>query len=174
MTELLQEASFESVNVTDIAKIAGINRVTFYNHYDSKDELIAEILDLQLDEYVSLMEKFDPKAPTEGVIASHESFIRINYEHFGQFSKVYKLLLSDDFPAYTQRFVSIMQKSIRNVLSHMKGNPDLDEEDYAFFSEWIVGGTMQTIRNWIRSGFDPSAEVIARRTIQTTRMMLLR
>ncbi|RUS46865.1 TetR/AcrR family transcriptional regulator [Cohnella sp. AR92] len=173
LIDLLQDAGFESVNVADIARRAGVNRVTFYNHYSSKEELLAEVLDTQLDEYVSLIDKFDPKTQTEGFHSSHEQFIRLNYEHFDQYAKVYKILLSEEFPAYTKKFIEIMQQSIRHVLSHMKRKPGLEEEDYAFFSEWIIGGTMQTVRNWIRNGQFPSAEVIARRTVQTTKLMLL-
>lgn len=42
---LLETESYEKVSVSDIAREAGINRVTFYTHYIDKPCLLADIID---------------------------------------------------------------------------------------------------------------------------------
>ena len=44
ITKLMLEHSIEEISVTDICKIAEINRVTFYTHYQDKYELLHELL----------------------------------------------------------------------------------------------------------------------------------
>ncbi|MFM1655724.1 TetR/AcrR family transcriptional regulator [Brevibacillus sp. B_LB10_24] len=174
LTDLLQNSAYAAVNVTDIARTAGVNRITFYNHYSAKDELISEILDLQLDSYISLIDRFNPYKLSGGLTAEIEQFIRINFEHFDQYAKVYKILLSGEFPDYSKRFIEMMQESIRHVLSKMMRSPELNDEDYIFMIEWMVGGTMWTIRNFINNDSRPSVETISKRMIQNIPFKLLK
>ncbi|KAB8287736.1 TetR/AcrR family transcriptional regulator, partial [Bifidobacterium avesanii] len=44
-TQLLKEKGFDAMTVSDIARIAGINRGTFYMHYMDKYDLKQQLLD---------------------------------------------------------------------------------------------------------------------------------
>jgi len=41
-----QRDDFDKINVADITDVAGINRVTFYTHYQDRDELLKEIIEM--------------------------------------------------------------------------------------------------------------------------------
>lgn len=80
--ELLRSQSYESITVTDIAQQAQLARHTFYNHFETKDELLAYVIDAILDEFFSELEgwNFDPRNAAEErrLIAS---FFRVWTEH---------------------------------------------------------------------------------------------
>ena len=46
LLQLLQEKPLEQVNVSELCRQAGVNRATFYRHYDSPR---AVVLDIALD-----------------------------------------------------------------------------------------------------------------------------
>ena len=57
--DLLQTHSLQKINVTDITKLAGFARHTFYNHYDTKEHLLNEIIDSVLSQFLTGFEQSD-------------------------------------------------------------------------------------------------------------------
>ncbi len=54
MIRLLENQEYEKISVAGIAKEADLNRTTFYLFYSSKEELIYDICDTFLDEYIEI------------------------------------------------------------------------------------------------------------------------
>ena len=42
---LMQEKEYTAITVTDISEMAGINRKTFYAHYETKEQLLSHLID---------------------------------------------------------------------------------------------------------------------------------
>jgi AcrR family transcriptional regulator len=57
--ELLQDKSYQKITVTDIAKRAGFARHTFYNHYETKEDILNHLIDSILEKFFSSVEKWD-------------------------------------------------------------------------------------------------------------------
>ena len=57
--ELLQEKRYPKITVTDVANRAGFARHTFYNHYETLDDLLSNLMDSVLDEFFTRMDKWD-------------------------------------------------------------------------------------------------------------------
>ena len=55
--DLLEIKTYQQITVTDIAKQAGYARHTFYNHYETLDDLLASVVDTILDGFFSEMGK---------------------------------------------------------------------------------------------------------------------
>ena len=45
LIKLMKEKKYEEITITDIAKTAGVSRVTYYRNFDSKDEIITYYLE---------------------------------------------------------------------------------------------------------------------------------
>ncbi|MFS0781202.1 TetR/AcrR family transcriptional regulator [Bacillus sp. 1P06AnD] len=43
--KLMKEKQYEDITITDIAKTAGVSRVTYYRNYNSKEEIITHYVD---------------------------------------------------------------------------------------------------------------------------------
>ncbi len=50
--DLLRTHSYQKISVTEITKGAGFARHTFYNHYESKEDLLNELIDSVLDNFI--------------------------------------------------------------------------------------------------------------------------
>ncbi len=57
---LFQERGFSDVSVNDVMKAAGLTHGPFYNHFESKDALIAETLTRELRKSIDELDEFPP------------------------------------------------------------------------------------------------------------------
>ena len=53
LLELLEKKDIEFITITEITKKAGVNRTTFYLHYDNIDDLLGETIAYINQEFVS-------------------------------------------------------------------------------------------------------------------------
>ena len=94
LIELSCEEGYEAVTVQEIADRAGINYRTFYRHYDSKEDLVRDVLSKTL---AGLHEKMPPPTPEElnnsefEKIARHKG--RMLYEYVAANRDIFRLLL---------------------------------------------------------------------------------
>jgi len=51
LIELLKDLSFDQITVSALAEKAGYSRFTFYNHFDSKKQLLHSLIDERLDQF---------------------------------------------------------------------------------------------------------------------------
>ena len=92
LIELTAERGFDEVTVGDIAKRAGVNRVTFYRHYQDKYDLLEQILRETLRQFASdlgppgeFVKSIDPQNPPA-------RWVRL-FEHFAENERFYRTLL---------------------------------------------------------------------------------
>ena len=76
LLELLEKKDVEFITVTEIAKKAGVNRSTFYLHYDNIYELLEETVERLHKEFIG---SFEEKTPPK--ISSKEDAFLITEKH---------------------------------------------------------------------------------------------
>jgi AcrR family transcriptional regulator len=76
------EHGFESAGVADIAARAGIAASAIYRHFESKDEILATIVDRALDSLQSYAgpHRDDPQVELEALITGHVEFALTEYQ----------------------------------------------------------------------------------------------
>lgn len=80
--DLLGTKPFLRITVTDIAKRAGFARHTFYNHYETKEDILNHLIDSVLDEFFSSLEKWDfYQADTDEELRMFTSFFQVWVEN---------------------------------------------------------------------------------------------
>ena len=139
LIQLLSEERFDNISISKLCKRAGINRGTFYLHYQDKyqmvDSLKKEIIS-QLSSY-SMIAKFHILRANERLI---NALTRSHYIDFREAIREYitSIILSDKQKAATQRFLEenfhIPQKyALEIFLSSVEG----------IISLWIAGGAQE-------------------------------
>lgn len=56
LVRLMKEKPYEAINVAEICRVAGYNRITYYRHFDSKEDILRYLLDAIAEEFQSKME----------------------------------------------------------------------------------------------------------------------
>ncbi|MFO7537830.1 MAG: TetR/AcrR family transcriptional regulator [Chloroflexota bacterium] len=93
---LMQEQPFETITIQEITDRADLNRATFYLHYGSKDELLADGLEASFDELVAQFDELSPENPVWDDISS----ILLTFRHMADHADLYKMLLSEKGSSY--------------------------------------------------------------------------
>lgn len=102
-TKLAKKKDIYSLNVTEIAKEANINRITFYSHYENVDALIEHIEDMYNEQGFSEM------SPFSDLIYAPEKFLE-------RCMQIYQSNIAEIF-FKSSRKESFLQKSIRTIIN---------------------------------------------------------
>ena len=145
---LLEKKDFEFITVTEITKKAGVNRSTFYLHYDSMDELLEETLENLNKEFTN---SFDVKPP-KTITSQEEAFLIKDdwlrpYLHFVKRNqRIFKLIhqkpqLFHTKQNYQSMYDDIFYPAISQFLSQ--------ENEKIYNLEFFTGGVSAIVRKWI-------------------------
>ena len=114
---LMDEKGFGHTTVRDITERAGINRATFYLHFQDKHDLLDRIVDERMEQFEAAF-SLPPDFKADDFIRNAESppasFIR-QFEHIAEHARFYKVMLGPNgLPGFARR----MEQAIRESLYH--------------------------------------------------------
>lgn len=156
--KLLAKKDIRSITITDIAKMADINRKTLYNYYSSADDIMKEIVDRALQHLFG---------DTSDII-DFEKLFRNPEMIFNRLNA----LIEEDLDTYTALFkieepgnllqkVEIMLKE-RMIAFFLEKNPE-DTTDIMIFCEFCSAGSISAYRYWFNSSEKVPLEELSRK-----------
>ena len=153
---LMSKKSLEEAEVSELCRIAKINRTTFYNHYSS----LYELLEYLMDDFFTNIKDYLYSTPykkenTASKIASVLKYLKENKD----FANI--LLSSNLYEKVAQKLVSFdfIYNIFRNSSNKMI-NSFIIGEDYYF--DFIVAGCLAVIKKWLNEGCIVDENVLAR------------
>lgn len=153
---LMSKKSLEEAEVSELCRIAKINRTTFYNHYSS----LYELLEYLMDDFFTNIKDYLYSTPykkenTASKIASVLKYLKENKD----FANI--LLSSNLYEKVAQKLVSFdfIYNIFRNSSNKMI-NSFIVGEDYYF--DFIVAGCLAVIKKWLNEGCIVDENVLAR------------
>lgn len=163
LLSLMAHKPFTSISITEIVEFANYNRGTFYANYESKDDLLDEIIQQLTGQ---LLQSF--RAPYENV-----DVFRINelpaksvmiFEHFYQNSSIYTTLMkSEVLPKLKETIFNALKKITQEELIY----PDRDNEiDQELLSIYSIHALLGLIFHWIESDFTYSPSYMQEQLIK--------
>lgn len=155
--ELLQDKSIDKVTVKDICDKAGLNRGTFYLHYDSPAGLLKDIEDQFLEENAKLFQSFLKRAESREPRAIEALFSSIKMN-----GDIVCILLG---PHGDPNFVSEILDGMREgVLDQWQLEfPSYKREHLNFVFDYVLMGSTRLILNWLQDGAGVPASQFAKR-----------
>lgn len=139
--EILQGKSIDKITVKEICDKAGLNRGTFYLHYDSPASLLKEIENQFLEENDRLFDSFWKEGREQNIITALFSYIKAN-------SDLFCVLLGPHGDPY---FAGDFFDKMHNVVLeqwHLEF-PEYTREDLDFIFEYVLIGSTRLILNWL-------------------------
>ncbi|MDK2813708.1 MAG: hypothetical protein PWQ08_963 [Clostridiales bacterium] len=148
---LAKKKNIENITVQDILSVSGISRSTFYRHFEDKYDVLNWCYQLYVDELISQFDGHNWEEKLEDTLL----FVNI---HGNYFTKLSHYEETNGFLAflylYTHDFYAGVYK--RNV-----GVKALSE-DIERSLEFICGGAIMILLNWLRRGRKEKEAIIAK------------
>ncbi|WP_273450172.1 TetR/AcrR family transcriptional regulator [Streptococcus ferus] len=163
LIELLLKKNYSEINVSDIAKKAGVSRGTFYQHFLDKDDLAITIGEKTSQKFRSILSKGNLDKQDK-VLESLEC-IKTDAKHFKaisqaphvQFSKTVRVLLED------------LITSNVNLKNRMKQKTNISDD---LVIQAFCASFERIISAWIESDFQQSPKAICEIIIKTEKLFL--
>jgi AcrR family transcriptional regulator len=158
MIELTAQKGFAKVTVRDIAKYAGINRATFYRHYQDKFDL--------LDEYAQTLYELSDAPPESGPPTSSKGIGKQSapgmarmFEHIRANARFYRVMLGKNGDsAFSEKIRQYIQKRIRRSLPQELRN---EESSLDLYLSYISSGSLGGLIWWLEHEMPYSPEEMA-------------
>ncbi len=155
LIELTIQKGFAAVTVQDIVKRAGINRATFYRHYQDKFDL--------LDQYAQAVYQLPDNPPDSGSPAGDEAavdkmvpgLVRV-FEHVRRHTKFFQVMLGKKGdPAFAAKIQQYIHKRIRRSLPEASLS---DENSADLYLNYISSGAVGVLSWWLEHEMPYSPE----------------
>ena len=158
---LLEKKDYEFITITEICQKAGVNRSTFYLHYESMDDLLIETLDMINKKF---HDAFDNKILDVNTTNKDDLYL-INDENLipylnliKKYKHVYKLIHDKPHLFKKQYTSELLYKELFSKILDKYGVEKLEKE-YIF--SYFSLGLSAIIQKWIEKDCQDDIEMIA-------------
>ncbi|WP_164669386.1 TetR/AcrR family transcriptional regulator [Virgibacillus doumboii] len=156
LISLLFQKSYHKISIADIVNAGKVSRVTFYNHYQSKEKLLNEIIDEVIDELLYAYRKpyqhFDSFTYND-LTPSAVVFFEHVYKHSTFYSTIVK---SEVLPFFQNRLTSELTNL--NLQDYRLIKSKVNQE---LFAEYIAYAVAGLIIEWVRKDYKYSPKYMA-------------
>ena len=157
---LLEKKEYDSITVKEICEKAGVNRSTFYMHYDTKDDLLVEAMKyinarlLSDSNYDAII----PRSNDEKNFNLDEIHLVPYLNTIKEFKKIYRVL---PHKPHIFKKSNINKELYRNLCDKLlrKYNIKNDEKEFAF--AYFNYGVLAIIDKWVESDCEEDVYKIA-------------
>ena len=157
---LLEKKEYDSITVKEICEKAGVNRSTFYMHYDTKDDLLVETMKyinarlLSDSNYDAII----PRSNDEKNFNLDEIHLVPYLNTIKEFKKIYRVL---PHKPHIFKKSNINKEIYRNLCDKLlrKYNIKNDEKEFAF--AYFNYGVLAIIDKWVESDCEEDVYKIA-------------
>lgn len=155
MIKLLDDNTFEEITVTDICKTAGINRSTFYSHYQNTYDLLKETKKHIMDNFYKIFKEKGidnedyTKANTENLYFITPKYLVPYLSYIKGNKKLFKTCLFhlSDFDVketYDFLFTTVIKPIFERFGVH-------DQSIMRYMSKFYLSGTTAIVNEWVNN-----------------------
>ena len=162
--ELLEKKDMEYITVKEICESAGVNRSTFYLHYETIGDLLAEsvqYINQQFQEYMKLgAERFVSKireCPLEELYLVTPTYLIPYLEYIRQNKRLFRTALKNSGSLGLDKTYNRM---MRHVFLPIMERFQIPESDREYMAAFYISGLMAILSEWLKHDCEDSMENI--------------
>ena len=157
----LEDASFESISITDIARASGIARQTFYLHYSEKDAILHEYLESFLRrERTEFAAAVEDRQGHDARAAIAEVFQRM-LTRIQEEAVLFRLVIGGRAGGRLRDRVREHQRYVNQLFLRSQGPVNLPEAELHLVASFCAGGVLDLLERWLSGGMEIPAHRIA-------------
>lgn len=147
---LMEEKCFYEITITEIAKKAGVSRMSYYRNYSSKEDIIISYLDRMFENYLKIISDY-----------GKDDYYHRKYWFlicFKENERLVRNLIHHELTYLVlERMNKLADRVCKLTINEKSYLPDMDLQNVRF----ATGGLFNVILNWINSGMTVREEEIA-------------
>lgn len=173
LIEILNKKDYEFITIKEICKKAGVNRSTFYLHYDSINDLLCETIENTNKKFfacfgqenkdfvkeINNKDKKDLILITPKYLLPYLDYIKGNKVVFQASAKHTTIMQSN------KKYLFFQEKILYPIYARF----DIEENKKKYFSAYYVNGIYAIIDEWIRGGCKEETSMICETIISCVR-----
>ena len=167
---LLNDKDYDYITIKEICKKAGVNRSTFYLHYENIDDLLKESVDWMINDFFSYFDNtkanlpLDIKAKTTNELFLISKTYLIPYlTYIKEHKKVMTAIIMR--PEILNSDLNYT-KLYKHILAPILDKFNVDIEDRNYIVKFYIEGIMAIVQLWIKCNFKESIDHICNLIIQ--------
>lgn len=153
--KLLNEKQFPKITVTEICRLADINRGTFYLHYRDVYDMLSQVEDALFQEFNGILDKNFPPGSSSSlhfVLEDIFSFLDAN-------RMIARILLG---PHGDLAFVNRMKEMVRQRLICLQTQDAPLSDSFDYYYAFITSGCIGLIQSWLnRESPEPPDRIVS-------------
>jgi len=161
---LIEKKDFAYITVKEICEKAGVNRSTFYLHYETVGDLLAESTQRIIDEFITYMphdaveflKKLQDR-PLEELYLITPEYLTPYLSYIKERRRVFKTTVEQ---ASALRMTDAYQKLICHVFIPIMNRFGVLTEDQKYVMQFHISGLMAIINEWLKNDCKDSIEHI--------------
>ncbi|MDE7464653.1 MAG: TetR/AcrR family transcriptional regulator [Clostridiales bacterium] len=158
LVALLEGSPLDDITVTALCEKAGINRATFYYHYDSVNAVFDEIENQIEDEF----NRFLTRTAINDDSAPEKSFYVMFFEFVARNATICKMILNSPHSGNSSFLTRAMEGGRYKVTEMMsKLYPDCPKSKIDFYYIFVSHGFRGLLEYWLNSGMREPIDSIA-------------
>ena len=153
--ELIEEKPFNKITITDLTKKCGLNRMTFYYHFDDIYELMIWGLESQMLEVSRDCINYENWKT---------GYLRVFYfglERKTYIKKIFQTIEQEHLEHYLNK---IVERMVLAVIEDECGSNMLSEDDKLFTAQTCAYVLEGILVSWVSRGMKEAPEIMVRRT----------
>lgn len=154
LLRLLQNKPIEKINVSELCEESGINRATFYRHYEQPRDVLFDV-DRELIQEVRTMYP-QPKSLQEA-----EKYFESILAFFAERSELIKILVQCRLDENFTHVLDEFYKTLLELKGEIHGISDLDDDSAKLLSSCLVGGVYFLLRQWLMDDVKKTPKEVA-------------
>ena len=165
LLNLLIHKELSHITVSDIVKAAGISRVSFYNHYDNKEDLINETMDEIVEDFVNAYRGASQNLHNFKINDLNLSSVKV-FDHVYRNSLFYTAVVNSNLIIkFTEKLI-VAIKALW-VTEYKLLNSNIDNQLYTVHNIYAIIGL---IIEWVKEDYKYSPKYMAQQLISILHM----
>lgn len=149
--DLLRSKDKEEITVSELCKLASVNRNTFYSHYKDVNELVDEVRANYLEVFLKQIRDLSVRGE------SLQKVLTVLLESIAYNHDTFTILFKDRNDSTFLH--TLVQLALKDAIEDLKLQSDVVSK--SDINDYIIGGVVSMVNSWIKSEFELSPKVMS-------------
>lgn len=166
LISLLKKKQFEYITVKEICETAGVNRSTFYLHYETIGDLLDETARYLLNDFLSYFSAGTKdiafnidRCELSELVFICDKYLTPYLTYIKDHKEVFGTVLAHN---KTFGFENVYKRLFENIFSPILNRFDYPQNDRQYVMMYYLNGINAIVTQWLRNGCDKPIEEVAK------------